>query len=113
MLVELLGQIQTTKPTAPQQPGYIMVVWIVALIAIFWFLLIRPKQKEQKQKERMLGGIKKYDKVMTIGGMIGTVMEVRDEEIILKVDDNANTRIKFTRGAIQRILSSAEADKSS
>ena len=52
-----------------------------------------------------LASIKKYDKVMTIGGIIGTVMEIREDEVILKVDDNTNTRMKFSRSAIQRPLS--------
>ena len=71
-----------------------------------------PAQQQQKQREQMLQSIKKFDKVITIGGMIGTVVDIRDDEIVLKVDDSTNTRIKFSRGAIQRVLASAEAEKS-
>jgi preprotein translocase subunit YajC len=107
------GTVTGTPTGAPGPEGNptTMIIWFVLIGVIFWFLLLRPKQKEQKQRAQMLSGIKKYDKVMTIGGVIGTVMEVRDEEIIVKVDDSTNTRIKFTRGAIQRILSSAESEK--
>jgi preprotein translocase subunit YajC len=101
----------TTQQAQPQGSPYQMLLMFVFIGVIFWFMLLRPKQKEQKQRAQMLGGVKKYDKVMTIGGVIGTVMEVRDEEIIIKVDDSTNTRIKFTRGAIQRILTSAESEK--
>jgi preprotein translocase subunit YajC len=101
----------TTQQSPPQGSPYQMLLMFGFIGIIFWFLLLRPKQKEQKQRAQMLSGVKKYDKVMTIGGVIGTVMEVRDEEIIVKVDDSTNTRIKFTRGAIQRILTSAESEK--
>jgi len=90
-----------------------MIVWLALIFVVFWFLLLRPKQREQKQREKMLGCIKKYDKVLTLGGIIGTVMEIREDEVILKVDDSTNTRMKFVRGAIQRVLSSSESDKGS
>ncbi len=112
---------QTTQRAAPtgtpagdagqQSNPMMLIIWLAMFGVIFWFLLLRPKQKEQKQRAQMLNAIKKYDKVMTIGGVIGTVMEVREEEIIVKVDDSTNTRIKFTRGAIQKVLSSAESEK--
>jgi preprotein translocase subunit YajC len=84
---------------------------IVIFFGIFYFIALRPRQKEQKKREQLLKSIKKYDKVMTIGGIIGSVMEIRDDEVILKVDDNTNTRIKFSRSAVQRVLNSADADK--
>jgi preprotein translocase subunit YajC len=90
-----------------------MLIWLGLMAIIFWFLLFRPKQKEQKQRNQMLSSLKKYDKVMTIGGVIGTVMEVREDEVVLKVDESTNARIKFSRGAIQRILTSAEPDNKS
>jgi len=114
MLNSLLVLAQTPVPTsapAPRDNPLMVFVWMGLIVFVFWFLMLRPKQKEQKQRDQMLKAIKKYDKVMTIGGIVGTVMEVREEEIIIKVDENTNTRIKFTRGAIQRVLSSADADK--
>lgn len=112
MFLELLAQ--TPAPaTQPKTEGPLsMLIWFGLIIVIFWFLLLRPKQKEQKQRDQMLRSVKKYDKVMTIGGIIGTVMEVRDDEIKIKVDESTNTRLTFTRSAVQRILSSAEPDKS-
>lgn len=113
MFSEILAQTAAPTTQSAPQPGNPLQMLLTFLFIgiIFWFLLLRPKQKEQKQRAQMLSGVKKYDKVMTIGGVIGTVMEVRDEEIIVKVDDNTNTRIKFTRGAIQRILTPSDSEK--
>jgi len=77
---------------------------IALIVLVFYFVFMRPKQKEQKQREAMLRNLQKHDRVMTIGGIIGTVMEVREDEVIVKVDDNNNTRVKFGRAAIQRVL---------
>ena len=114
-LMQILAQTTapvTETPTTPSQGNPMqLIVMFVIFIGIFYFIALRPRQKEQKKRDQMLKTIKKYDKVMTMGGIIGTVMEVREEEIIIKVDDNSNTRIKFTRGAVQRVLSSADAEK--
>ena len=53
----------------------------------------------------MLAGIGKGDKVLTVGGIMGTIVEMRETEVVLKVDENANTRIKFSRSSIQSVVS--------
>jgi preprotein translocase subunit YajC len=75
------------------------------LIAILWyFLLFRPQRREQVKKEQMLSALKKNDRVITIGGIIGSVANISADgrEVTLKVDDN--TRIKFLRGSIQGVM---------
>jgi len=111
ILAQTTAPVPTTQPGHPEGSVTQLLLMIVIFFGIFYFIALRPRQKEQKKREQMLGSIKKYDKVMTIGGIIGTVMEIRDDEVILKVDDNTNTRMKFTRTAIQRVLNSADADK--
>jgi preprotein translocase subunit YajC len=116
MFMQILAQVTSAPATngsqaQPQGSPMSLLVMFVIFIGIFYFIALRPRQKEQKKRDQMLKAIKKYDKVMTIGGIIGTVMEVREDEIIIKVDDNSNTRIKFTRSAIQRIISTADAEK--
>ena len=54
----------------------------------------------------MLSALKKNDRVMTIGGVVGTVVQVRDDEVVVKVDESANVKLTFIRGSIQKILSS-------
>jgi len=64
-----------------------------------------PIQKtEQKKRDDMLKNMKRGDRVLTIGGILGTVVDVRDSEVMLKVDESSNTKIKFTRDAIKRVV---------
>jgi preprotein translocase subunit YajC len=97
----------------PQSPGLESMLIPLAAIAIFFYFLIwRPQRKEQSSREAMLAALKKNDKVVTIGGVIGSVANISPDgqEVTLKVDDN--TRIKFVRSSIQRVLSSeGDADK--
>lgn len=107
LLMNLLAQATqpTTQPQGPGGGGMMeMLLMFAAIGAVFYFIMLRPKQKEQKQRQDMLNNVQKYDKVMTIGGVVGTVMEVRDDEVIVKVDESTNTRMKFIRGAIQKVI---------
>ena len=78
----------------------------IAIILIFYLLIIRPQSKKRKETEKMLASIKKGDKIVTIGGVYGTVQNVKDTTVIIKVDDNV--KIEFLRSAISNILSSKE-----
>ena len=91
----LIAQATQEAPKGGPQGPWLMIGYIVIIMVIFWMIMFRPRAKEQKQREQMLGQMKKHDKVMTIGGIIGTVMEVRENEVIVKVDDNTNARMKF------------------
>ena len=71
---------------------------ILLIFAIFYFLLIRPQQKQQKKHREMVGQLKKNDEVVTNGGIHGTVVNVDDATVTLRVDDNA--RIKFQKNTI-------------
>ena len=76
------------------------------IILIFYFLIIRPQRKRDKEAKAMLEAIKKGDKVVTIGGIRGTVAVVKDSTVVLKVDDN--TRIEFSKSAISQVLNKKE-----
>ncbi|MFB5678746.1 preprotein translocase subunit YajC [Paenibacillus terreus] len=75
-----------------------MVLPFVLMFAIFYFLLIRPQQKKQKQRNAMLSALKKGDKVVTIGGLHGTIVEITDDIAVLRVNDV--TKLTFDRSAI-------------
>lgn len=67
-----------------------------------YFLMIRPQNKKQKETQKMLDALKKGDKVITIGGIHGTVSNVKDDTVTVKVDDNC--RIEFNRSAIASVV---------
>ena len=72
------------------------------IILIFYFLIIRPQKKRDKETKNMLASMKKGDKVVSIGGIRGTVVTVKETTVVVKVDDN--TRIEFSKNAIAQIL---------
>ena len=81
-------------------------IMFAAVILIFYFLIIRPQRKRDKEAKDMLASIKKGDKIVTIGGIRGTVAIVKESTIIVKVDDN--TRIEFSKNAISAVLNKKE-----
>ena len=72
-------------------------------VDVFWSM--RSQSKEKKKRASMLSAIKKHDRVQTVGGVIGAVVEIKPDTIVLKVDESSNTRITFDRGSVQRVLS--------
>jgi len=88
-------------------PGFdpTMLLMIGAFIAIFYFLLIRPQSKKRKETEKMLSALKKGDRIVTIGGIYGTIHNVRDTTVIVKVDDS--TKLEFLRSAISTVTVAA------
>ena len=74
------------------------------LIAIFFIFMSRSKKKQEKQAQDLRNNLKRGDRVQTIGGVLGTVVEARDTEVLVKVDETNNTKIRFSRNAIHRVI---------
>lgn len=74
----------------------------IFMFVIFYFLLIRPQQKRTKQRNAMLSTVKKNDKVVTIGGIHGTVVDLTDDTVVLRV--NESTKLTFERNAINSVI---------
>lgn len=81
------------------------------VFAIFYFLIIRPQNKRQKETKQMLANLKKGDRAVTIGGIRGTVFSVKDDLVVLKVDDS--TKIQFSKSAVSSILDQGGSQKDS
>ena len=104
--------MQLAAQTGEQQPtggGWMTFVPLIAIVAIFYFLIIRPQSKKQKETQKMLSALKKGDKVVTIGGLHGTIQTVRENTVILKADEN--TKLEFSRSAIAGIDVPAKEEK--
>lgn len=86
---------------AAENPFASLVPMLVVFMVMFYFIVMRPQQKEAQKRKDVLGELKKNDKVLTIGGIIGTIVDMSNDgaRVTLRVDDG--TRIKFTRSSIQ------------
>lgn len=70
-----------------------MWVMLALVFVIMWFFMIRPQRKQQKELEQFRSSLKKGDKVVTIGGIFGTVIEVKDGYILMEIDNNVKIRV--------------------
>jgi len=84
-----------------------MMITFALIIGIFYFLIIRPQKKKQKETQNMLAALKKGDKVATVGGIRGQVTAVKEQTVVLKVDDS--TKIEFNKAAVSTVLEQKEA----
>ena len=82
--------------------GIVTFLPFILIILIMYFLMIRPQNKKQKETQKMLDALKKGDKVITIGGIHGTVSNVKDDTVTVKVDEGC--RIEFNRSAIASVV---------
>ncbi len=80
---------------------YSGLISIALMFAIFYFLLIRPQQKRQKERSAMLDALKKGDKVVTLGGMHGSIVELDDDTAVLRIAENL--KVTFERSAISHV----------
>jgi len=81
------------NPSAAQPNAIASLMPIIFIFGIFYFLLIRPQQKKQKEHQNMVTELKKNDEVVTNGGIHGTVVNVKDSTLILRIDENVKIEI--------------------
>lgn len=89
--------------------SYTFLIYIALFIAIFYFLLIRPGQKQKKAHQQLVQAVKKGDEVVTAGGLYGTVTRVAEDYIMVEVAKK--TVIKLSRGSIAKIISAGEIEE--
>ena len=113
----ILAQGSATSAPANQQqpPGWQQmlanpVVLFALVMIVFMLFMSNNKRKQERERQNTLNAMKRGDRIQTIGGIIGTIVDVREGEIVVKVDESNNTKIKFSRSAIARVL--GDDDKS-
>jgi preprotein translocase subunit YajC len=108
------GEATTTVPSGPnavvtrtrEQNPLGSWLWIyVALMLVMVFVFFRGPQKQKQQRKKLVQSLQKNDRVQTVGGILGTVVDIKGDEITLKVDESNNTKIKVVSSAIGRNLS--------
>lgn len=102
--------LATLAPPPGQQGSGAMVMVVVqigALLAIFWFLLIRPQRQQAKAHEALLKGVKKGDEISTTGGIIGKVIFIKDDRVTI---ESGESRLVIERGKIANVLTAPTAE---
>jgi preprotein translocase subunit YajC len=94
----------------PANALYQQIFMFGSIFLIFWFLILRPQQKQRRQHEEMLKQIKKGDEVVTAGGIIGKVVHVQDDERVVITSEN--TRLLIERARIARVVTTSGATSS-
>jgi len=92
---------QAAPAGAPPQNLLVTMMPLVFIFVIFYFLLIRPQQKKQKEHEKLVQAVKTGDQVVTSSGIHGTVSNVKEKTVIVKIADNV--KVEFDRGAIASV----------
>ncbi len=80
-----------------------MIVSLLPMILIFYFLLIRPQKKQQKRMQNMLDALQINDEVVTIGGIMGKVVTIKEDDVVIETSADRN-KIKFQKSAISKVL---------
>jgi preprotein translocase subunit YajC len=89
-------------------PGYMQILPFVLIFVVFWFFLIRPQRKKQKETESMIAAMQKNDQVTTIGGIKGVISSVKESTVIIKVDENC--KIELNKSAIASVDNKKETE---
>ena len=83
----------------------ILVLELVFIFAIFYFMIIRPQKKQRQAMQNMLDGLQMGDKIVTIGGIIGKVVKIKEDEVVIETGiGNEKSTIRFQKGAINKVL---------
>ncbi len=93
--------------------GLSMIIWLVAMIAIMYFLMIRPQRKEQTRVRNMLADMQVGDSVVTTSGFYGKVLDMTDDDVIVEFGNNKNCRIPMRKAAIAEVEKASDGIVSS
>jgi len=116
------AQEETTTQTAdPNSQGaagsqkrqgspFLQFLPLILIFVVMYLLLMRGPRKQQQKHKKMVQTLKKNDRVRTIGGILGTVVDVRDDEVTLKIDESNNTKIRINTSAVGKNLSEEGKD---
>lgn len=107
--MSFISMLQAAAPAQGSGSMLMSVAPFILIFIIFYFFIIRPQNKKQKEVEKMIAALKKGDKVVTIGGIHGVVSSTKEHTVVVKVDDNA--KIEFNRSAIASVVVDTKPEK--
>lgn len=103
----ILAQAAAPAGNAPAQPNLLMQMFpLILIFVLFYFVLILPQQKRQKEHEKLVAALKSGDKVVTNAGIHGIIANVKDKTVVIKIADNV--KVEFDRSAVVTVEKAAE-----
>jgi len=81
-----------------------MILFFVGIFAVFYFLIIRPQKRKEKQRRETIAQLRKGDRIVTIGGIHGEVVNIKDTTMIIRVDTESGATLKMNRSAVHRVV---------
>ena len=87
---------------AAPQSGAFMFVWLGLMVALFYFMLIRPQKRREKERQALLNAVKTGDRVLFGGGFLGVVANVKEKTLVVKIADGV--KVEIVRGAVSQVL---------
>ena len=85
--------LQAAQAAQAQGGGWSMWIMLALIFVVMWFFMIRPQRKQQKELQNFRDSLKKGDKVVTVGGIFGTVAEIKDTTVLIEVDNHVKIRV--------------------
>lgn len=104
VLLNAIMMYQVGGEASPQANPLGMLLPFVLIFAVFYFLIIRPQSKRQKDHKAMVGALQKGDQIITTGGLHGTIQAISDESEIVTVEIADKVRVKMSRGSISKVV---------
>lgn len=103
-----IGNIERRKDMG----GLGTIIYLVLMVALFWFMLIRPQKKKEKETKAMLEAMKPGDSVTTIGGIVGTVIRIKDDKVCIEIGDRVNKHpMTILRSAVATVVPGTKKSK--
>ena len=91
--MNMFAILQAAPAAGQQGGGWSMWIMLALIFVVMWFFMIRPQKKQQKELQNFRDALKKGDKVVTIGGIYGTVAEIKEDSVLIEVDNNVKIRV--------------------
>lgn len=108
------AEAPATGQTAPSSTGgdpFSILYFMLPMILVMWLFMFRPNQKREKERQAMLAGLSKGDKVVTSAGIIGNIVGVSEKTVVLRVSEEPPVKMEFLRSSVARVVPRDEKEK--
>jgi len=106
------GTAPATGQAASPAGDPFSILWFMApMLLVMWFFMLRPNQKREKERQAMLAGITKGDKVIMASGIIGSIVGVTEKTVVLRVSEEPPVKMEFLRGSVSRVVKDEKESK--